>query len=395
MQLKELAKMLGIESYPDTLEEIYKSLPEDPGSLCDKEYICQLEEKYGLLGEYTDIAILAAEKLKEDTPRLLWGILAVEYNKTITSLWEHQIPMPKTDGSITADLLPLLVRLTEAPEMVKRYKDRGFSEELILRRIKTYGGAVGVCKQIYGRPLLDTVQYNWISHSIHAMIFDHKAFNFQPDIWDSKAIVLRNKQTKECVPMMIGGTFHKSGLVLGSAGCESEDGSFSADFQETPELFAGHIVVNGYVQQKSSSLKKSEWECIIRQGDGVLSVHIPRKTDMTPAYVAESLREALEIAKKRYPDVMPKYLVCYSWLMDSNLVNLLGEDTKISSFTKRFLKYPLKSNGKECIDYVFPGYKGSDVKDYPENTSLQRKIKNLMLSNKYIYGTAGIIVDEI
>ena len=50
MQLKELAKMLGIESYPDTLEEIYKSLPEDPGSLCDKEYICQLEEKYGLVG---------------------------------------------------------------------------------------------------------------------------------------------------------------------------------------------------------------------------------------------------------------------------------------------------------------------------------------------------------
>jgi len=395
MQLKALARKLGIENYPDSLEEIYSSMTEDSGTLCDTEYICELEEKYGLLGEYTDTAILAAEKLREDKEKLLWGMLAIEYNKTITSLWEHQIPMPKTDGSLTADMLPLLVRLAEAPEMVKRYQKRGFPEEEILRRMKIYGGAVGVCKQIYGRPLLDTVQYNWMSHSIHAMLFYHKAFDFQPAIWENNAIVLKNKKTKECVPMMIAGRFHKSGLVLGSAGCENEDGAFSADFQETPELFVGHTVLNGYVQQKISSLKKSEWECIIRQGDGVLSVHIPRKTDMTPDYVTESLREALEISRKRYPEVMPKYLVCYSWLMDSNLVNLLGEEAKISSFTKRFLKHPLKSAGRECIDYVFTGYRDAEIKDYPENTTLQRKIKNLMLDGKYIYGTAGIIVDRI
>ena len=395
MQLKDLAKRLGIEEYPESLEEIYKSLDENDYSLCDTDNIKQLEKKYNLIGKYTDIAILAAEKLREDKDMLSWGRLAVAYNKTITSLWEHQIPMPKQNGGLVSDMLPLLVRLAEAETMVKRYKERGFSQEEILRRIKTFGGSVSVCETLYARPLLDTVQYNWMSHSIHAMIFDHKAFNFQPATWDMNAIALKNKENGSTLIMMLTGRFHRSGLVLGSAGCEDEAGSFSADYVETPEIFVGHVVSNGFVQKKTTVLEKSKWECIIRQGDCILNVHIPRKTDLTPAYVAESLREGLEIAQKRYPDLSPKYLCCFSWLMDSRLIEILGEASKITSFTKRFLKYPLRSHGRECIDYVFPGCKNTEVENYPENTSLQRSIKQLMLDGKYIYGTAGIITEDI
>ena len=48
MELRELATLLGIEKYPEELEEIYKNLPEDDGSLYDVEKIKVLDDEYGL-----------------------------------------------------------------------------------------------------------------------------------------------------------------------------------------------------------------------------------------------------------------------------------------------------------------------------------------------------------
>ena len=58
MQLKNLAKRLEIDKYPERLEEIYKSLDENDYSLCDTENIKQLmldgKYIYGTAGIITD-----------------------------------------------------------------------------------------------------------------------------------------------------------------------------------------------------------------------------------------------------------------------------------------------------------------------------------------------------
>ncbi len=395
MEMKALLEKLGIEKYPGSFVKIYRELEDgDDLSLGNVEEIKALDEKYGLLCDYTEIVLRAAEALKKDKEKLTWAKMAVKYNETVSTDWDKQLEIPKFDGTELSDMLPLLVRLVEAPKTVKLYQSRGFSEEEIAKRVKTFGGAMNVCKLIYGRPCLDTVQYKWMTHTTHAMLFDYKAFNFQPDCWNSNATVLRSNVSGEVAVMMTEGRFHKSGLVLGSRGCEDETDSFDADFTETESQFIGHTVKRGKVQRELSALDKNEWQPIIKKGDGVLSVHIPRNTNLSPDYVAESLREALTLSRERYPDINPKYAVCFSWLMDPTLIDMLGEDAKISSFSERFKKFPLLSGGSEFISYVFPGFTMNDVESFPESTSLQRKIKELMINGGYIYGTAGIVTDE-
>jgi hypothetical protein len=45
------------------------------------------------------------------------------------------------------------------------------------------------------------------------------------------------------------------------------------------------------------------------------------------------------------------------------------------------------------FNFVFPGY-GDDFSKLPEDTSLQRKIKAMYLSGKYIYEYAGACFEE-
>ena len=128
-------------------------------------------------------------------------------------------------------------------------------------------------------------------------------------------------------------------------------------------------------------------------GDGCVSIHIPRRTDLTPSYAIESLKEGLEIAKRAYPELSPKYLVCGSWMLDATLLSILPENSKIAHFSNLFEKMPIKSSGTNCMPFVFPGCTLEDVSTLPENTSLQRDIKGLMLSGRYILAAAGVITD--
>lgn len=210
-----------------------------------------------------------------------------------------------------------------------------------------------------------------------------------------KSIVIRNKKSGEVAIVMNETRVHKSGHVLGSKGFTDEDGAFTATFNETTDVFIGHTTQNGKIQPTPTVFHKSEWECIVRPGDDTIGLHIPRKTNLDPEYVSESLREGLELAKKFYPEFSPKFIVCTSWLLSPAIVDILGADAKLSKFNERFLKHPLlDTSGAASLGYVWPGNHGP-IENYEENTSLQRGIKKMMLEDKHILCFAGIITDKL
>lgn len=394
MNFKELAKSLEIEKYPALFEEIYNELPEDDGELYDVKYLTELHEKYNMFGNYLEPVLRGVEDLKTKPELILWGRIIVEYNKRVTMHEAKKATFPTPDGSPARDMLPILVLMPIVPLMVKRYEDRGFSDAQIYKNMENFRINLWVLELVTGTVKFSAGMYNWLCNYTYAYIFDHKGFNYQPHIWQSQAIILKNKKSGEAYPMMLEGSFHRDGLGLGSAGCEDEEGSFTVTFAETPEAFYGHLVKGGRVESTSSVCKKSEWECIVRPGDDVVSLHIPRNTNLDPDYVSESFKEGMELTRKFYPELSPKFLACSSWLMDSTLSKILGPDAKLSKFTDRFIKYPQKSAGNECLGYVYPGFH-CEVKDYPEDTRLRREIKKLMLNNTYIHWTNAIIPEEM
>lgn len=395
MNLRELADTLGVKNYPEALETVYKEQDTSDELLCDEAFIASLHEKYDLLGEYYDAVIAGAKDLKNKKNLLAWGRLAYAYSKDATRHEASLMPMPPFDGSAAADMLPVLALIREVPEMVKRYADRGFDEAQIKKNLENIKINIWVNEITRGRAALSQGLYQWLAFYTKAMMFDHKGFSYQPTGWPPFSLVLKNKLSGEYVILMVAGRFAKDGLVLGSAGVKEEKGSFDAAFAEDDDAFFGHRAKDGRVQPELEKFEKTEWEAVLRHGDHVLNLHIPRKTNLAPDYVTESLKEGLALARRHYPELAPKCIVCESWLLDPKLIDILGPDAKLSQFINRFKKHPvMDATGTACLGFVWPG-EACAVSEYSEKTTLQRGIKKLMLAGDYIRGTSGIIVDDL
>jgi hypothetical protein len=397
MELSELIKRLGISECPEALYKIYDGLTkEDDGAIYDPEYIRGLEEKYGLLGDYYELIQSQALEFKKHEGLVLYARTVAAYNDSVkTSPEARLIKLPPLDGSPERDVFPTLVILAAIPSAVKEYERRGFAAEEIRKNVCNLRENLYVLDLCIGRPCLDQGHYNWLCHYIKGMIFDYGVFNFQPHVWKGGAIYLKNRTSGEILPMMYRGSFHKSGLALGSAGCTDEDGSYEADFTECDDAYVGRLVHGCRVDNTVSTLKKSEWECILAENDNVCNLHIPRGANITPDVVIQCMREGLTRTREHYPELDIKVIVCSSCMLDPQLVDILGEGAKISSFVNRFLKFPVKSAGGGCLSYVFPGYQGGAVSDFPEKSSLQRGIKKLMLDGGYILGASGLVAELV
>ena len=114
---------------------------------------------------------------------------------------------------------------------------------------------------------------------------------------------------------------------------------------------------------------------------------------MSEGLVTESFEKTKEFLAEYYPDFDYKAFVCGSWLMDPQLVDMLGENTNIAKFCKRFKPMCMKSSAKGVFSFVFLKYHTSNVvyEELPERTTLERKLKEHYLSGKCIYEMYGYI----
>ena len=394
MELRELATLLGIEKYPDEAEEIYKNLPEDDGSLYDAEKIKALDDEYGMLGEYLKYTIEGAEDISKKENLLTWLRLAYEYCRSRTIYEARKFPMPKSDGTPATDMFTTLLFLAECPEAVKKYKARGLSDEEIKKNLGNLKLHIEIgTVEADGRVTLSG-RYHWLLNYAKALILDHNGYNYQPHIWPGDAILLKNKKTGEYIFIMVRGKFHKSGQVLGSAGATDEEGSFDAEFEEWTDVFFAHRVKDNTVQRKRETFLKSEWEAVLRPGDDVIALHIPRKTNMTEDYVTESLKGGFNLLKKYYPELSPKCIVCFSWILTPHLGEIIGEEKNLTKFMKRFALYPvLDPRGQYCRSFVWLGEKG-DIETLSEDTSLKRGIKKFWRDGRHLHIHRGVITDS-
>ena len=76
-------------------------------------------------------------------------------------------------------------------------------------------------------------------------------------------------------------------------------------------------------------------------------------------------------------------------MLDPKLPDILPENAKIAQFIRRFVLFPSGDTaGNACMSYVWPG-ETCATEELPENTSLQRGIKRMMLDGSYIFWTSG------
>ena len=117
-----------------------------------------------------------------------------------------------------------------------------------------------------------------------------------------------------------------------------------------------------------------EYELTGLNGQSIISLHIPTDVDLRPEILLPSLKAGLRELHRLFPDTAGMPVYCHSWLLSPLLKTFLPEQSNILRFQSLFDLQPDQKPGTGVLLWVFKNPR-LPVEEYPENTSLHRKLK--------------------
>lgn len=396
MTFEELTKQLEIDGHPSLPDGYFPVPTERSDELCTLDMICRLQEKYNLFAEYFEAVQDGFADLENDPYRKAYLDAVSLYFKDASIDEVLKIKYPPSVNTPVSNMLPLLVHLPSIESTYENYRNRGLSHEEAVTCLSIYAIYLREERAYRSKIVgISPVISNWMSRFTKCTIIylGDSGLNFQTFKTPCDfPYILKSRTSGEYITVFADGyNVHKSGVPLGSKGAEDIYGSFETRFEETSDSYIGNIADARYIDSTTKIFLKSEWELVLKAGDDVISTHIFWDSDFTPENIEHAFNRGVDKMIKAYPEYNFKALYCCSWLMSPEINDALGEKSKLSKFSSRFLRFPIVSGAGSVHAYVFPNNKGSDVCDYDENTSLQRSIKKLLLNGKYVYDTCGVI----
>ena len=109
----------------------------------------------------------------------------------------------------------------------------------------------------------------------------------------------------------------------------------------------------------------------IPAGTTVLSVHIPRYLPLNEEDCEKSYAWARRFFREHY-GMEQCIFVCSSWLLHPWMQEVLPENSAIIKFQKKFKLFRSEQNVQSAVNWIFPGYGGRDISEFPTDTSLRR-----------------------
>ncbi len=321
-----------------------------------------------------------------DRDNLLYAYFLHEVLKTRDRELLKRTSVPRAeDKNELYDTLPLFALLAEIPAMWAEHKKRGIPEDVQRDTANMFENQVQDFIDLNGH-LGIKGYFFWMLRFLNLYILRVGRFNLEYTTFHASYDVFETKDGLRLMPTE--GRFHRSGQVLGSAGCEDEDGAFDATLTETEDAYIGYLAEGGTCKNQKITLKKSECKKLLSKGDAVISVHIPSGGPMTDEITENDLSRGGQIIEKCIGEV--KAFICESWLLDPQIPKLLGKETNLTRFGARYERVPIKSSGTGVYDYVFLCPKSTPVAELPEKTSFAKAVKAHMLAGGYIYGSIGV-----
>ncbi len=285
------------------------------------------------------------------------------------------------------DTLPLFGLLDRVHAMLKYHKEIGIPEEVSRATVGMFENQMQDFYDIHGHTGISTY-VGWMNMFLSGILFRIGRFNFELfksyfdyDVYKNSAGDIK------ILPRDI--RFHKSGQVLGSLGCENEDGSFVGRISEDEEFIYGIKIENAVAINERVALKKSEWTRILKKDDSVISVHIPSGGPLS----TDVCENDLAYGKRLLDDVFGRkhILFCCSWLLNPQIKAAIGKENNITKFGDRFVRFPIKSNAEEPFTYIWRLPSPCAPELLSEESSLARGIKSHLCKGGHIHDVAGVI----
>lgn len=397
--LESLMAEVGCAKYPERWNDIFDAAMQEYDAqgcyLTKTEFYDALHAKYDCFSKYGEVYKGAAlQTAKDEALSRFLTLLAMalrddEHRKE--DLKEFSRPVaPEEKSRLAYDMVTGLALCSQLESGAEIMRKRDFPEKLIKEILTQAVGGVSTSERKHnGAPGFELL--GWSQHYINGKLLTIERLEIEfLSKFLGRAIVFRNKDGK-IIALANDLALHRDGFALGSAHYEDEEGSWTADVEETEDSWYGFpFQENGYVSNEKIKLSKNEWVKVLEKGDPVIRLHIPPLGKMTSEMIDKTLEATKQFAAKHYPDFEYKAFACHSWLIDPQLDEILNEESNIVKFRRRFHSLTHKSKGQNVFNFIFnkPDM-DFDLHDLPEDSSLQRALKNHYLSGKAIYELEG------
>ncbi|MDO5411689.1 MAG: acyltransferase domain-containing protein [Lachnospiraceae bacterium] len=134
-----------------------------------------------------------------------------------------------------------------------------------------------------------------------------------------------------------------------------------------------------------------EYELKEYDGEKVIAIHIPSDAIFSGDMVDDSFRRAEVFFKTYFPEYTDTKYICNSWLLSPELKPLLSNQSHILDFQRRFEIVKVNKEDYGYIEWLFQKPEDTAYEKLPEHTSLQRKVKRLLLEGESIGSAYGIM----
>ncbi len=130
------------------------------------------------------------------------------------------------------------------------------------------------------------------------------------------------------------------------------------------------------------------------KNDLVVRIHIPKKTNLDISKVKASIKESRGEIEKIYGINNFNY-ECDAWLLSNQVYEFLDECSNIARFHDLFSIEEGKNCANDILNFVYGLDACEDYSLLPTATSLQKIIKNQLLSGKIFYMGKGVLKKEL
>lgn len=124
-----------------------------------------------------------------------------------------------------------------------------------------------------------------------------------------------------------------------------------------------------------------------------IKIHIPAGEKLDINLVKESIKKSKEEIKKYFKIEEPEYF-CSSWLLSKQIRRFIDDNSNIALFYELFDVIEKGDATNDLLNFIFNLKECKDFSILPENTSLQKKIKKLLLKNIKINIGLGVLKNK-
>jgi len=289
-----------------------------------------------------------------------------------------------------AGMFYFILVLSGLPGMRSVYEERSIPAEIARDTLSQVKFAMTEHRQRHGNWGLTAHNVRWFTNHLYGDLYCLGRLQFQFGFFHYKLRAFRHRTSGVVVALSEGGIrYLDDGQLDGRDRFHDATGAWTSQLTFADDEITGHpIAPGGSVLRQRVQLPKAEWQEVLAPGDPVLNIHIPGGGPMDYDLCGESFRAAMDFFPRHFPDKPFLGFCCGSWLLDSQLEELLPATSNIVRFQREVYLFPTLSDDM-CLPKTVFGSVPDDLTSAPRDTALQRAVLDRLAAGPPLRAKAG------